>query len=567
MNTKANILLIILITIFTCSYCSCNSKEANTGQEVVADPDNMDQVVSSKIKASLQIASTKNGKVNDSLQFQFTEALNLVYSKQNYQPIWFSKEKWMPLADSIFNLMQQLPLEGLFPDDYQVNQIKQIQTAFKIDSTKKMDASIWSRAELLLTDGFIHIIKDLKRGRLEPDSLTLIKDTLLSADYYSNALNQVLKTNNLTEFIRTLQPVHKGYWELKNGIHSFLDSMDTRIYPYITYPYKKGNKTDSVAFIKSLQQRLYDNGTISFTEPMPDTAQLSMAIKNFQKKKGLKLDGKISTSLIKLMNSSDIEKFKRIAITLDKYKMLPEKMPERYIWVNLPGYYLWVIQSDTIALESKIICGKPETRTPLLHSLITDMVTYPTWTVPTSIISKQYLPKLKTNANYLTKIGLKIVNGKGEEVDPTTINWSKYTRGIPFSVMQGSGDNNALGVLKFNFNNPYAVYLHDTNQRYLFKNAFRALSHGCVRVQEWEKLAFFIARNDSLHTPHLRYNTDSIRSWIAAKEKHRIDVHNSIPLFIQYFTCEGQNGKIRFYDDIYGEDKIIRDKFFKEKHL
>jgi murein L,D-transpeptidase YcbB/YkuD len=85
--------------------------------------------------------------------------------------------------------------------------------------------------------------------------------------------------------------------------------------------------------------------------------------------------------------------------------------------------------------------------------------------------------------------------------------------------MQGSGDNNALGVMKFNFNNPYAVYLHDTNQRYLFKNSFRALSHGCVRVQDWEKLAFYIARNDSIHNPKVKYNTDSIRNWIAAKEK------------------------------------------------
>jgi murein L,D-transpeptidase YcbB/YkuD len=165
---------------------------------------------------------------------------------------------------------------------------------------------------------------------------------------------------------------------------------------------------------------------------LPDTAQLTHAIKNYQSKKGVIPDGKITGVLIKLMNNSDNEKFKRIAITLDKYKMLPQSMPEKYIWVNLPGYYLWVIAADTIALESKIICGKPETRTPLLHSMITDMVTYPTWTVPTSIIAKQYLPKLKSNPLYLTKIGLKLVNGKGEVIDPTTINWSKYSEEFHF---------------------------------------------------------------------------------------------------------------------------------------
>ena len=106
--------------------------------------------------------------------------------------------------------------------------------------------------------------------------------------------------------------------------------------------------------------------------------------------------------------------------------------------------------------------------------------------------------------------------------------------------MQASGDDNALGILKFNFSNPFSVYLHDTNQRYLFKNAARALSHGCVRVQQWQELAFFIARNDSLNLQpgdSLRYNTDSIKNWLAKKEKKRIVVKNGIPLFIAYFSC------------------------------
>jgi murein L,D-transpeptidase YcbB/YkuD len=160
------------------------------------------------------------------------------------------------------------------------------------------------------------------------------------------------------------------------------------------------------------------------------------------------------------------------------------------------------------------------------------------------------------------------VDGKGETVDPTTVKWSKYTKGIPFKVMQGSGDDNALGILKFNFNNPYSVYLHDTNQRYLFKNSSRALSHGCVRVQQWKELAFYIARNDSMNLKpgdSLRYNTDSIMTWLNNKEKKRIIVKNGIPLFIAYFSCEPKGGKIRFYEDIYGEDKLMREKYFSTR--
>lgn len=226
------------------------------------------------------------------------------------------------------------------------------------------------------------------------------------------------------------------------------------------------------------------------------------------------------------------------------------------------------MDKDTVVFESKVICGKPETRTPLLTGKISDMITYPTWTVPNSIIVKQYLPKLKNNPNYISKIGLKLMDSKGETVDPNTVNWSKYSKGIPYKVMQASGDDNSLGVIKFNFNNPYAVYLHDTNQRYLFKKTSRALSHGCVRVKEWEKLANYIANNDStlsFKKDSLKYTSDSIRSWISKKERHRIDVKNQIPLFIRYFSCEGKNGLIKFYEDIYGEDKLLMEKYFDKK--
>jgi murein L,D-transpeptidase YcbB/YkuD len=296
---------------------------------------------------------------------------------------------------------------------------------------------------------------------------------------------------------------------------------------------------------------------------MPDTTAMRDAIRCYQRKKALKADGVLSRSLVGLMNTNDQERFRRVNITLDRYRLLPRKRPDLYIQVNLPAFLLRVIQGDTLVLESRVIIGKPGTPTPTLQSKITNMITYPTWTVPTSIISKEYLPKLKNNPGYLSRIGLKLLDSKGQQVDPRSVNWSKYSKGIPYKVMQGSGDNNALGVLKFNFDNPYAVYLHDTNQRSLFKNSNRAYSHGCVRVQEWDKLAFFLARNDSLNASSpdsLRYTADSIRNWIAAKQHRRIMVQEPVPLFIEYFSCGVEAGKIRFYEDIYSSDQAIRAK-------
>ncbi len=558
----------VVSTLFTfCITVGCNDGPSKKpAGNIVIEPGKMNDRARDLIEQNLRGAVDKSGKLDDSTFLPYYSVLNSYYDDRDYAAVWSDSEKWNPLTDSLLQLIKNGELYGLFPKEYHYAQIGALKKMLDTDSMKRRDVALWTRADLLFSDAFMHIIKDLKYGRLKPDSTTFSSDTSASADFYKNNLKDFLSKKQLSVLIDSLQPVNKGYLELKKGIRAFLDSMDRHVYTYVTFPYKSKDSADSVKFIKVFQKRLKESNCIDFTAPLPDTGQLRAAVKKYQKLKGVKQDGIISASLIRMINNTDIEKFKRIAITLDRYKMLPRRMPEKYIWVNLPGFYLQVWDSDTVVFNSKIICGKPATRTPLLTSYITDMITYPTWTVPNSIIVKQYLPKLKSNPNYLTRLGLHLVNSKGETVSPETVSWAKYSKGIPYKVMQGSGDDNALGVFKFNFNNPFAVYLHDTNQRYLFKNASRAYSHGCVRVQEWEKLAYFIVQNDSLHLPKsdtLKYNTDSIKNWIAAKQRKRIDVRTKLSLFIRYFTCEGKNGKIVFYEDIYGEDKAMREKYFK----
>jgi murein L,D-transpeptidase YcbB/YkuD len=281
--------------------------------------------------------------------------------------------------------------------------------------------------------------------------------------------------------------------------------------------------------------------------------------------------GKINENTVKSLNNTAWEKFKQIAINLDRYKLLPDTLPQKFIWVNIPSYYMQLIDNDTVVFKSRIVVGKPDTRTPSLTSRITDMITYPQWTIPTSIIVKEVLPGVKKNPDYFVKHGYSLLDKKGEEVDPHTVDWRKYTKGIPYKVIQGSGDANALGILKFNFSNKYSVYMHDTNQRYLFSNASRSLSHGCIRVQEWQKLANYLIRLDSLNRkpPHSAnfIGSDSLKVWLVRKEKHYLPVRNRLPVFIRYFSCEGANGKVKFYEDIYGEDKTLRERYFADKSI
>ena len=523
----------------------------------------MDAKVNENIEDILEYAINNNGRINDSIKLFLLPVVNAFYSQNDYKNIWSEMEEWNPIADSMYHFIHQAELSGLFPYDYHLKDLDVIKKILEQDSLAKTDAIVWTKADLMLTDAFMLMLQHLKQGRLLPDSISLGADKKVAQNFFIKNLHNALNVKSVSSILNSVEPKHTGYDELKKGIQNFLDSMDRTVYTYVVYPNK-----DSLALIKNLQKRLYESGYIDKTNLLPDSSQLAMAIIKVQKEKGIKQDGKISSSVVKILNQNDVEKFKRIAITLDRYKHLPPELPEKYIWVNLPGYYLKVIDNDTVALWSKVIVGKPASRTPSLNSFITDMVTYPQWTIPNSIIKNDILPALKRDPAYLSRKGFSLFDVKDEVVDPYTINWAKYTKGIPYKIRQGSGDDNALGIYKFNFYNRYNVYLHDTNQRYLFKNSARALSHGCVRVQQWEKLAFFIAKNDSINlkqTDTLRYNTDSIKLWLANKEKRRIIVKNKLPLFIRYFTCEGKDGKIIFYDDIYGEDKLLRNKYFANK--
>jgi murein L,D-transpeptidase YcbB/YkuD len=550
-----------IVFLFFCCACtfSCKHKSNPAKKDIVVNPAEMNERVQENIASVLAFANQNKNLTADTTLINFIDPVQAYYVEDR-MPLWSSREKWTAPTDSLFGFLEQAAYYGLFNSDYQFEKLKQIKNALDKDAVKRTDAMLWANADVAFTNAYFAVLQDLKQGRLQHDSLAWKHDTSKYSNFFTANIERIRNGESFTAVLESVQPKSEGYEALRSGIKSFVDSMDTKSYTYLNFPYK-----DTAAFIKTLKKRLAESDIVVAVN---DSAHLSEAIKKYQIKAGLKADGKQGPELYRKLNNTDKTKFNRLAVTLDRYKQLPENLPEKYIWVNLPGYYLKVWDHDTVALESKIICGKPGTPTPLLASNITDIIIYPTWTVPTSIISKDMLPGLKRNPYYLSRKGMYLLDNNGERVDPAGVNWAKYSKGIPYRIQQGSGDDNALGVIKFNFNNPYSVYLHDTNQRYLFKNAVRSLSHGCVRVQEWEKLAGIIVKNDSIMNKRgdtLRYNTDSITNWVANKERHRIDVKNKFPLFIRYFSCEGINGTIKFYDDMYGDDRALLQKYFAGK--
>lgn len=548
--------------LLLCIGYGCNNHDGVKEKEIVKTPEQMDDQVADNIKSVLLFANAHNGLINDSIQLSQFQLVNSFYQKNNFRGIWSQKENWKPVADSMFFFIKNSKYYGLYPEDYHYRELDSLRSKIQNDSLARMDAVAWTRADLMLSDAFMNTLKDLKEGRIVPDSSSIVHKQKFIDSFFIGNQNKAIASNNISEVFRRIQPDNISYLALRDALKSFVDSMDTRKFLHVTYPY-----SDTIKFYNDLHKRLLQSGYGIPGVETSDSATLSGIVKKYQAKHNLTVDGKPGQGTVRSLNSNDNEKFRRIAITLDRYKQLPE-LPESYIWVNLPGFYLQLLDHDTVVLQSKIIIGKPSTPTPVLTSAISNMVIYPNWTIPASIIRKEILPALKIDPGYLFRKGFSLVDRKGETVDPFTVDWSKYKKGIPWKIVQGSGDDNALGIFKFNFNNPYSVYLHDTNQRYLFRNTDRALSHGCVRVQNWEGLAFYIARNDSLatkegHTP--AYNTDSLKTWIANKDRKTVMVKKRLPLYIEYFTCEEKNNRIVVYNDIYNEDEKLALKYFANK--
>lgn len=556
MMRKGSISLLILIVSSIFLVRCKNSSNAAPEKDIVASPAKLSERTAEDIRSTLGYLKENNGRLNDTVSFSFVQLADSLYHTNHYQALWFKEDRALPAGDSLLDFIRNSRYSGLFPNDYHEHMLSFIHRVFQMDSNARKNAALWAREDLLMTDAFFLLTKHLRQGRLPYDSVTLRTDTVLPTAFYTDALNKVMQQGSVAQVFHDLEPKSKGYDSLKAYIPEFLAGASFAPYTYLPYPY-----TDSVEFFRLLQKRLVETGDLPDSTASLDSNQFKTVIRRYQKKYGFRLTGRISDPLVDRLNNTDEEKFKRIAITLDRYKLLPDSLPETYAWVNLPAYMLEVWDHDTVVFTSRVIVGGPQTRTPLLTSEISNFITMPQWTVPYSIIFKEMLPKIRKDTLFLAKENLMVVDRNDSVLDPRKINWWKLNRNhFPYLIKQRQGDDNSLGVIKFNFRNKYSVYLHDTNVRWMFGKQYRALSHGCVRVKEWKKFANFLVRNDTLKFP-----SDTLKAWVARQEKHVVSGFHRLPLFIRYFTCEGKNGKIHFYEDIYDEDRYLSQKYFGNK--
>ncbi|WP_371185476.1 L,D-transpeptidase family protein [Thalassotalea maritima] len=324
------------------------------------------------------------------------------------------------------------------------------------------------------------------------------------------------------------------------------------------------------------------------TSPDVYDAVAVAAIKRFQQRNGLIVDGVAGPQTMTNLALSPQDILRRLQVNLQRWFLLPRQEPEHYVYVNIPQYQLRVIEEGESQLEMKVVVGKKGWPTPTMVSAIKEVTVNPTWTPTQSIVKRTLMPQYRRNPASLHHRGFHLVK-KGNAKQTLRIG-----PGLPlqqmlgeYRLVQAAGRKNALGQFRFNIPNSQAIFLHDTPSKRAFNRHVRALSHGCIRLENARKFANYILTHDALY--HANNNTAQVTSqsdmqfstsdeqgaWVSTAEYNAVSadverkltrrvnrrstqwvaLKETIPTFIAYQTIwVRDNGSLQIFPDIYGLD-------------
>jgi murein L,D-transpeptidase YcbB/YkuD len=240
----------------------------------------------------------------------------------------------------------------------------------------------------------------------------------------------------------------------------------------------------------------------------------------------------------------------QIRMNLERWRWMPRELGDRYVFVNIPAYQMQVVEGDKPALAMRVIVGDPMHETPLFSDEMTTVVFSPNWNVPESIIRKEMLPRLVNDPGYLQRQDIQVVGTSGDVVDAEGVDWFDDSAVARLHFRQEPGPKNALGLVKFIFPNEFDVYMHDTPNDSLFNKERRALSHGCIRLENPVALAKYVLRDRPEWTP------EKISAAMNAGHEQGVPLKDHLPVHIGYFTAwVNPDGTVTYTDDPYKLDE------------
>jgi len=434
---------------------------------------------------------------------------------------------------------------GLIPNNYHLINIKRQLDSIETNKTT-INVTALVTADLLLSDAYFLMGAHLNKGRFYADSLLLQTNFQKLDKGWDSVLVSAYKKNNLKAALDSLEPKFYNYRMLKKELATILN--DPILYEVDSIPFV--TEKDTIVKLQLIKKSLINQGLYDSTIIANDSIKLAKALNKLQKKWFIQPDGKIGKYTKQAFSYNREKIIKQICMAMERWRW-ETKFPEKYAFINIPAFWLTVFEKDTVVMQSAVVCGKPDHQTPILKSKIDHMLIYPYWNVPISIATKEILPAVQRDTSYIRRKNFEVLGAGDKVLDYRKIPWRKYTKDyLPVRFRQRIGEENSLGVVKFNFHNPFGVYLHDTNSKRYFKTSSRSQSHGCIRLENFIEFADFLIRDDSVHYTH-----DSLQVYFIKQEQKKIKLKKALPIFTRYYTAHADSTGLKLYIDVYRKDE------------
>jgi len=489
-------------------------------------------------------------------------AIEKLYGLSKFQFIWLNTFNTSDPAEKALRLLASASERGLSVQDYDGESLRwQWYRIVAGQITALNDLALF---DLALSVGVLRYLSDLHFGRVKPWQVKFRVNAKAEQPDFAQIISDAVNNREIEKLDEKFDPAFALYDDLKRALSNYRNIAQQ--HSGINFKFEKsltlGSIDPQVIYLRRLLTALGDylqqqeDNAILIDENIYEGAIVA-AVKRFQLRHGLEVDGIIGKKTIAALNTPISFRIHQIELALERLRWLPVLQEGPLIAVNIPSFQLWAFDPPDgqkyEPLNMKVVVGKAfDWQTPIFKADMHYLYFRPYWNVPKSIVRKEILPKIQQNALYLASQNMELVNRFGNNA--TLVEFNQESIGLLTSgalhVRQRPGPRNALGRVKFIFPNRYDVYMHDTPAQSLFKHSRRDFSHGCIRVEKPEALAEFALKRQE------GWDREEIQKAMARKTK-RVKIKTPIPLIIFYSTAIVNQGVVSFLDDIYGLDKIL----------
>jgi murein L,D-transpeptidase YcbB/YkuD len=485
--------------------------------------------------------------------------IHTFYADRNFEEIWSGDGILLELAYEMRFEIRQSKYDGLNPENYNLSLIESFFQTFEAnkEAQKENEPGDLASFDLLLTNSFFALAEHLERGKIDPSQLKgrWNIERKPQRGNYRELLAKAIVEKDVRRNLESLYPSFIIYKKGREVLRALDERRKTDTLDWKPVKVDKSIKVgDSNSSVPALRDRLSYWGHLPDYNPVDlkvyDSAMYKGVI-DFQKKNGLEPDGAIGKNTAAGLNSSPSVLMDKAAVNLERLRWLPDTIQNlEMIFVNIANYKLDYINKLDTLFSAKVIVGKLYHESPIFTAPMSYIVFSPYWNIPSSIARKEIIPAIRRNSNYLREKNMEVVNYSGRIIDPNTVNWS--SRSFPYMIRQRPGGGNSLGLVKFMFPNSYNVYIHDTPTKSLFDRENRAMSHGCIRLQNPAKFAEILLKADP------DWNPEKIEEAMNRKSELIVNLQRKIPVVLLYLTFwADSNGNPHFRPDIYNRDEEV----------